>query len=142
MYGWTCFYIRIENKCNIRFLSNTANKQTRILPVTELHISSEAVMISGNSCMRKWNLFRKIFFFFLLKLINELMSLLLCHMWRTPKRGVINSLIKKQNVDQCDLTNYYPISNFHFISKLLNSSLALQLCPLVHRNDICEMFWH
>lgn len=86
--------------------------------------------------MRKLNLFKKNY---LLKLIN--LSLLLGHMRRTLKRGVINSLIKKRNVDQCDLANYYPILNFHFISKVLNNSVALQLCSSVHRNDICEMFF-
>lgn len=67
-------------------------------------------MISGNSCLRKLNLFRKKKH--LLKLIN--LSLLLGHMRRTLKRGVINSLIKKRNVDQCDLANYYPISKLSF----------------------------
>lgn len=86
--------------------------------------------------MRKFNLFKKNY---LLKLIN--LSLLLGHMRRTLKRGVINSLIKKRNVDQCDLANYYPILNFHFISKVLNNSVTLQLCSSVHRNDICEMFF-
>lgn len=84
--------------------------------------------------MRKLKLFKKNY---LLKLIN--LSLLLGHMRRTLKRGVINSLIKKRNVDQ--LAKYHPILNFQFISKVLNNSVALQLCPFVHRNDICEMFF-
>jgi len=73
--------------------------------------------------MRKLNLFKKNY---LLKLIN--LSFLLGHMRRTLKRGVINSLIKKRNVDQSDLANYYPILNFHFISKVLNNPVSLQLC--------------
>ena len=74
----------------------------------------------------------------LLKAINS--SLSTGYVPKSFKLAVIKPLIKKPDLDPCQLSNYRPISNLPFISKILEKAVAQQLCSDLHRNHIYEMY--
>uniref|UniRef100_A0AAR2M4G4 Reverse transcriptase domain-containing protein n=1 Tax=Pygocentrus nattereri TaxID=42514 RepID=A0AAR2M4G4_PYGNA len=74
----------------------------------------------------------------ILSIINS--SLSLGYIPKTFKLAVIRPLIKKANLDPCELSNYRPISNLPFISKILKKVVAKQLSPYLHRNNLHEKF--
>uniref|UniRef100_A0AAR2KJT6 Reverse transcriptase domain-containing protein n=1 Tax=Pygocentrus nattereri TaxID=42514 RepID=A0AAR2KJT6_PYGNA len=74
----------------------------------------------------------------ILSIINS--SLSLGYIPKTFKLAVIRPLIKKANLDPCELSNYRPISNLPFISKILEKVVAKQLSPYLHRNHLHEKF--
>ncbi len=53
---------------------------------------------------------------------------------------VIKPLIKKPNLDPCELANYRPISNLPFMSNILETIVSAQLCSILQKNDIYEEF--
>uniref|UniRef100_A0A3B1JTA7 Reverse transcriptase domain-containing protein n=1 Tax=Astyanax mexicanus TaxID=7994 RepID=A0A3B1JTA7_ASTMX len=74
----------------------------------------------------------------LLMIVNS--SLTLGHVPKAFKTAVIKPLIKKPNLDPTVLSNYRPISNLPFISKILEKAVAQQLCSYLQRNQIYEKF--
>ncbi|KAL6458614.1 hypothetical protein MHYP_G00320860 [Metynnis hypsauchen] len=74
----------------------------------------------------------------LLTIVNS--SLNLGRVPKAFKLAVIKPLIKKPNLDPSILSNYRPISNLPFISKILEKAVAEQLCSYLHRNQIYEKF--
>uniref|UniRef100_A0A3Q1J4G7 Reverse transcriptase domain-containing protein n=2 Tax=Anabas testudineus TaxID=64144 RepID=A0A3Q1J4G7_ANATE len=54
--------------------------------------------------------------------------------------SVIKPLIKKPDLDPCQLSNYRPISNLPFISKILEKIVAGQLSSYLHRNNIHKLY--
>uniref|UniRef100_A0A3B1JQW8 Reverse transcriptase domain-containing protein n=1 Tax=Astyanax mexicanus TaxID=7994 RepID=A0A3B1JQW8_ASTMX len=74
----------------------------------------------------------------LLMIVNS--SLTLGHVPKAFKTAVIKPLIKKPNLDPSVLSNYRPISNLPFISKILEKAVAQQLCSYLQRNQIYEKF--
>ena len=51
------------------------------------------------------------------------------------KIAVINSSLKKPNLDPDNLANYRPISNLPFLSKILEKVIAKQLKSFLHKNN-------
>ncbi|KAL6458609.1 hypothetical protein MHYP_G00320810 [Metynnis hypsauchen] len=74
----------------------------------------------------------------LLTIINS--SLSLGYVPKAFKQAVIKPLIKKPNLDVSVLSNYRPISNLPFISKILEKAVAQQLSSYLHENHIYEKF--
>ncbi|KAL6455951.1 hypothetical protein MHYP_G00358020 [Metynnis hypsauchen] len=72
----------------------------------------------------------------LLTIINS--SLSLGYVPKAFKQAVIKPLIKKPNLDLSILSNYRPISNLPFISKILEKAVAQQLSSYLHENHIYE----
>ena len=62
----------------------------------------------------------------LLNIVNA--SLVCGHIPQTLKLAVIKPLIKKSNLDVNVLSNYKPISNLPFLSKVLEKVISKQLC--------------
>ena len=54
--------------------------------------------------------------------------------------AVVKPLLKKPTLDPDILANYRPISNLPFISKILEKTVANQLCDYLHRNSLLEDF--
>jgi len=54
------------------------------------------------------------------------------------KLTVIKTIIKKPQLDQNNQTNYRPISNLPFLSKILEKVVSAQLCSFLQDNDIYE----
>ncbi len=54
--------------------------------------------------------------------------------------AVIKPLIKKPQLDPKDLVNFRPISNLHFLSKILENVVSSQLYSFLEKNDVCEDF--
>ena len=56
------------------------------------------------------------------------------------KKAIITPLLKKPTAD-CDvLSNYRPVSNLAYISKLLEKVVSIQLATYKHQNDLNEKF--
>ena len=68
------------------------------------------------------------------------MSLLTGCVPQTFKVTVIKLLLKKTTLDSEVLANYQPISNFPFLSKVLEKIVAAQLFDHSHRNNLFEEF--
>ncbi len=73
-----------------------------------------------------------------LNIINSSFSL--GHVPKPFKLVVIKPLIKKPNLDPCELANYRPISNLPFMSKCLEKIVSAQLCSILQKNYIYEEF--
>ena len=58
----------------------------------------------------------------------------------TFKHAVITPLLKKPNLDPDLMNNYRPISNFSFVSKLLERHVAAQLRQHLDNNDLLAIF--
>ena len=56
------------------------------------------------------------------------------------KVAVIKPLLKKPTLDSEVLANYWPISNLPFMSKVLETIVAVQLCHHLHSNYLFEEF--
>ena len=56
------------------------------------------------------------------------------------KTAIITPLLKKPSLDPDNLTNYRPISNLPFLSKVLEKVVAAQLQDHLHTNSIAEKF--
>ncbi len=67
-------------------------------------------------------------------------SLSLGYVPKNFKLAVIKPLIKKPQLDPKDLVNYRPISNLHFLSKILEKVVSSQLYSFLEKNYICEDF--
>ncbi|XP_076844395.1 uncharacterized protein LOC143489331 [Brachyhypopomus gauderio] len=74
----------------------------------------------------------------LLTIVNS--SITIGHMRKLCKLAIIKPLIKKPNLDPTVLSNYRPISNTSFISKIIEKAVAQQLCLYLHRHHIFEKF--
>ncbi|KAL0153562.1 hypothetical protein M9458_051176 [Cirrhinus mrigala] len=74
----------------------------------------------------------------LLNIINS--SLSLGYVPKTFKLAAIKPLIKKPQLDPNELTNYRPISNLPFLSKILEKVVSSQLSSFLQKYDICEDF--
>lgn len=74
----------------------------------------------------------------LLHIVNA--SLASGHIPHILKLAVIKPLLKKPNLDVNDLSNYRPISNLPFLSKILEKAISKQLCSFLHSNQILEVF--
>ena len=74
----------------------------------------------------------------LLNIVNA--SLACGHIPQTLKLAVIKPLIKKPNLDVNVLSNYRPISNLPFLSKILEKSISKLFCKFLHPNHILEVF--
>ncbi len=74
----------------------------------------------------------------LLNIINS--SLSLGHVPKPFKLAVIKPLIKKPNLDPCELANYRPISNLSFMPKFLKKLCLLNCATSCQENDIYEEF--
>ncbi len=58
-----------------------------------------------------------------------------------PSNWLLLSLsLKNPQFDPRELVNYRPISNLHFLSKILEKTVSSQLCSFLERNGICEDF--
>ena len=73
----------------------------------------------------------------LLNIVNA--SLVCGHIPQTLKLVVIKPL-KKPNLDVNVLSNYRPISNLPFLSKVLEKAISKQLYSFLHPNHILEVF--
>ena len=71
-----------------------------------------------------------------LNLINA--SLTSGYVPQSFKIAVIKPILKKPNLDPNDLSNYRPISNLPFLSKILEK--AKQLCSFLQSNSTLEVF--
>ena len=74
----------------------------------------------------------------LLKVIN--MSLVTGYVPQSFKVAVIKPLLKKPTLDSGIVSNYRPISNLPFLSKILEKAVAKQLCDFLHGNNLFEAF--
>ncbi len=74
----------------------------------------------------------------LLNIINS--ALYLGHVPKPFKLAVIKPLIKKPQLDPSELSNYRPISNLPFMSKILEKVVSAQLCSFLQKNYLCEEF--
>ena len=74
----------------------------------------------------------------LLNMIN--MSLVTGYVPQSFKVAVIKPLLKKPTLDPGILSNYRPISNLPFLSKVLEKAVAKQLCDFLHNNNLFETF--
>ena len=74
----------------------------------------------------------------LLNLINA--SLTSGYVPQSFKIAVIKPILKKPNLDPNDLSNYRPISNLPFLSKILEKVVTKQLCSFLQSNSTLEVF--
>ena len=74
----------------------------------------------------------------LLHLINA--SLTSEYVPQSFKIAVIKPILKKPNLDPNDLSNYRPISNLPFLSKILEKAVTKQLCSFLQSNSTLEVF--
>lgn len=74
----------------------------------------------------------------LLHIVNA--SLASGHIPHTLKLAVIKPLLKKPNLDVNNVSNFRPISNLPFLSKILEKAVSKQLCSFLHSNCILEVF--
>uniref|UniRef100_A0AAY3ZXB8 Reverse transcriptase domain-containing protein n=1 Tax=Denticeps clupeoides TaxID=299321 RepID=A0AAY3ZXB8_9TELE len=74
----------------------------------------------------------------ILKIVNS--SLSTGHVPSSFKVAVIRPLIKKPDLDRSQLSNYRPISNLLFISKILEKVVAQQLSAYLDCNKIHEVY--
>lgn len=75
---------------------------------------------------------------FITKIIN--LSLLVGHIPSALKTAVIRPLLKKPTMDPEVLSNYRPISNLPFLSKVLEKIVAAQLHVHLKHNNLFEKF--
>uniref|UniRef100_A0A8D3AUE7 Reverse transcriptase domain-containing protein n=1 Tax=Scophthalmus maximus TaxID=52904 RepID=A0A8D3AUE7_SCOMX len=68
------------------------------------------------------------------------LSILTGYVPKAFKVAVVKPLLKKPTLDPDILANYRPISNLPFISKILEKTVANQLCDYLHRNSLLEDF--
>uniref|UniRef100_A0A4W6G917 Reverse transcriptase domain-containing protein n=1 Tax=Lates calcarifer TaxID=8187 RepID=A0A4W6G917_LATCA len=68
------------------------------------------------------------------------LSLLTGYVPQSYKTAVIKPLLKKPTLDPDVLTNYRPISNLPFLSKILEKAVAKQLCDFLQDNSLFEVF--
>ena len=74
-------------------------------------------------------------------LLNIVNAFLVCgHIPQTLKLAVTKPLIKNPNLDVNVLSNYRPISNLQFHSKVLEKAISKQLCSFLHPNHVLEVF--
>ncbi|MCJ8729682.1 hypothetical protein PDJAM_G00109140, partial [Pangasius djambal] len=59
---------------------------------------------------------------------------------KSLKLAVIKPLVKKPDLDPSNLTNYRPISNLPFLSKILEKVVAQQLISYLQSNNIYELY--
>ncbi len=74
----------------------------------------------------------------LLNINNSPLSL--GHVPKPFKLAVIKPLIKKPKLDPCELTNYRPISNLPFMSKILEKVVSAKLCSFLLKNISMKNF--
>ncbi|XP_076854807.1 uncharacterized protein LOC143509873, partial [Brachyhypopomus gauderio] len=74
----------------------------------------------------------------LLTIINY--SLCLCYVPSSFKLAVIKPLIKKPGLNPQELSNYRPISNLSFISKILEKVVSSQLSSFLQTEHVLELF--
>ena len=74
----------------------------------------------------------------LLNMVN--LSLVAGYVPQSFKVAVIKPLLKKPTLDPGILANYRPISNLPFLSKILEKTVAKQLCDFLHNNNLFEKF--
>ena len=74
----------------------------------------------------------------LLKHINA--SLTSGYLPQSFKIAVIKPILKKPNLDPNDMSNYRPISNLPFLSKILEKVVTKQLCSFLQSNSTLEVF--
>ena len=68
------------------------------------------------------------------------LSLLTGYVPQSFKLAVIKPLLKKPTLDPEVLANYRPISNLPFLSKILEKTVAKQLCDFLNDNSLFEDF--
>ena len=56
------------------------------------------------------------------------------------KHAVVTPLLKKTGLDPENMTNYRPISNLSFVSKLLEKHVATQVRQHLEENGLCDVF--
>ena len=66
------------------------------------------------------------------------LSLSLGAMPEDLKIAILSPLLKKSNIDFESLTNSRPVSNFKFLSKLIEKSVSGQLSNYLIENDLHE----
>ncbi len=52
----------------------------------------------------------------------------------------LKPLLKKPKLDPCELTNYRPISNLPFMSKIFEKVVSAQLCSFLQKNISMKIF--
>ena len=55
------------------------------------------------------------------------------------KNAIIKPLLKKSNLDENDLSNYCPVSNLPFLSKVLEKLVLTQLLDHLNANCLMEV---
>jgi len=56
------------------------------------------------------------------------------------KEAVTCPLLKKPGLDHQHCTNFWPISNLTFLSKVIEKVVAWQFVEYIDRNGLCEVF--
>ena len=56
------------------------------------------------------------------------------------KNAIISPLLKKPKLDRNLLTNYRPISNLSFVSKITEKAVLHQLCPYIESNNLLPTY--
>ena len=56
------------------------------------------------------------------------------------KKAILRPLLKKHNLDQNNLSNYRPVSNIPFLSKILEKVVLLQLNDHLFSNGLYDTF--
>jgi hypothetical protein len=59
---------------------------------------------------------------------------------RSLGQAVITPILKKPSLDKNDLSNYRPVSNITFVSKLIEKVVTSQLSEYLHDNNLSEMY--
>ncbi len=54
------------------------------------------------------------------------------------KRALVTPLLKKPSLDPNILKHYRPVSNLHYLSKILERVVTAQLSDHLHKNNLCE----
>ena len=56
------------------------------------------------------------------------------------KRAIIRPLLKKPGADASDLTNYRPVSNLSFLSKIIERAVSARLCQYLNAHKLLPTF--
>ncbi len=56
------------------------------------------------------------------------------------KHAIVQPLIKRSNLDSTELSNFRPISKLHFLSKILEKVVVIQLQTFLRNNSVLEVF--
>jgi len=75
---------------------------------------------------------------FLTQLINT--SIATCTMPDCLKAAVVTPIIKKSNLDSADISNFRPVSNLSFISKLLERTVSHQLTSYLEGGSLLPLY--